>query len=53
MMKNCMFDIKKCSQEFGMLELGVRGKIIYALPDASDGLERPVWDVGYPQNQTG
>ena len=47
MMKNCMFDIKKCSQELGMSELGVSEKIIYALPDASDVFRRPIWDIGY------
>jgi len=45
-----MFDIKKCSQELGIFELGVSKKVVCALPDASDGFRRPIWDVGYPQN---
>ena len=48
-MKNCMFDIKKSSQEFCMLELGVREKIVCAFPDTSDAFRRLVWDIGYPQ----
>ena len=50
MMKNSTFDIKKCSREFAMSELGVRKKVVCALPDASDDFRRLVWDVKYLQN---
>jgi len=36
MMKNRMFGIKKCFQEFGMFELGVREKKFCVLADATD-----------------
>ena len=48
-----MFDTKKCIEEFGVFELGAREKISCALADASDGFRKLVWDLGYPQNQTG
>jgi len=50
MMKNGMFDTKKCTQEFGVFEIGVREKIFCALADVSDGFRKVVWDLGYPQN---
>ena len=50
MMKNGMFDTKKCTQEFGVFELGVREKIFGALADVSDGFRKVVWDLRYPQN---
>ena len=53
MVKNCMFCIKNCSEENDMTELVGCEKIFCAPPDASDGFGRVVWDVGYPQNQTG
>ena len=52
-MKNGMFDTKKCTQEFGVFELGVREKIFFALADVSDVFRKVVWDLGYPQNETG
>ena len=48
-----MFDTKKCTQEFGVFEIGVREKIFCALADVSDGFWKVVWDLGYPQNETG
>ena len=47
-----MFDTKKCTEEFGVFELGVREKIFCELADISDGFWKLVWDLGYPQNQT-
>ena len=52
-MKNRMFGIKKCFQEFGMFELGVREKKICVLADATDNFWKLIWDLRYPQNQTG
>jgi len=53
MVKNCIFCINKCYLENDMLELGVREKNFGAPPDASNGFGRVLWDLGYPQNQTG
>ena len=36
-----------------MSELVGREKIFCAPPDASNGFGEVVWDLGYPQNQTG
>ena len=48
-----MFCIKNCFHENDMFELGVREENFCAPPDASNGFGRVVWDLGYPQNQTG
>ena len=53
MVKNRMFCIKNCSEENDMSELVGREKNFCAPPDASNGFEVVVWDVRYPQNQTG
>ena len=36
-----------------MFDFKVREKIFCSPPDASDGFGRLVWDLGYPQKQTG
>ena len=36
-----------------MLDFKVREKIFCSPPDTSDGFGRLVWDLGYPQKQTG
>ena len=48
-----MLCIKKYFHENDMSELGVREKNFCAPPDATDGFGKVVWDLGYPQNQTG
>ena len=48
-----MFCTNKCYHENDMFELVVREKFFCAPPDASNGFGGVVWDLGYPQNQTG